>query len=356
MDRMDRGQFFDRLAVLDEEHLKKALWNLYWRGTAAMRRRIEVEVDPASPRRRPVEAEAVDPQWTLSEVREFVDLARSGAYLAGDRRVTPRECTRWRFTFQRLVKDVELALRDDDIADGAAAMAPLLDLAQEMRGYDYFHSEDPIEVARIVVSDEVTLLWSRVQDRLGFGALARSAAPQLVRWESEHGWTRTGFGRVREKETSLAAVLERLLTAPDMWVTFVDRYLEALDAVTVRDAATARHGRHSSDRGREQRAGDLAEWHLLLLGRLSGGDAEDRLDRLATHPALGGPDLTYFRARLAHRRGEQAAARRLVSDALERLPGHEGYLGFANEIGAPLPARAEAANHSRFRRLMSEEG
>ena len=33
-----------------------------------------------------------------------------------------------------------------------------------------------------------------------------------MRWESAHGWTRTGFGRVREQETSLAAVLARLLT------------------------------------------------------------------------------------------------------------------------------------------------
>jgi hypothetical protein len=356
MDRMDRGQFFDKLALLDEERLKKALWNLYWRGTAAARQRIEAELDPDGHRRQRVTTEAVDPQWTLYEVGEFVELARSGAYLAGDRRVTPRERTRWRFTFQRLVKDAELALRDDDIADGAAAMALLLDLAQEMRSYDYFRSEDPIEAARVVVSDEVALLWSCVQERLGFAELARSAAPQLVRWESDYGWTRTGSGRVREKETSLAAVLGRMLTAPDMWFTFADRYLEALDAVTAAGAATTRHGRYSSDRGREQRAGDLAEWNLVLLDRLSGGDVEDRLDRLATHPALGGPDLTYFRARLAHRRGEQAAARRLVSEALERLPGHQDYLGFANEIGAPLPARAEEANRARLRRLMSDGG
>jgi hypothetical protein len=225
-----------------------------------------------------------------------------------------------------------------------------------MGGYDYFRSEDPIEAARVVVSDEVALLWSCVQDRLGFAELARSAAPQLVRGESKYGWTRTGFGRVREKETSLAAVLGRMLASSDMWVTFADRYLEALDAVTAAGAATTRHGRYSSDRdrGREQRAGDLAEWNFALLDRLSGGDVEDRLDRLATHPALGGPDLTYFWARLAHRRGEQAAARRLVSEALERRPGHKDYLGFANEIGAPLPARAEEANRSRFQRLMSD--
>ena len=32
MDRMDREQFFARLGALDEERLKKALWNLSrWR-------------------------------------------------------------------------------------------------------------------------------------------------------------------------------------------------------------------------------------------------------------------------------------------------------------------------------------
>jgi hypothetical protein len=356
MNRMNREQFYDRLAALDVERTKRALWNLYWRGTAAMRQRIEAELDPDGPDQRRVEPEAVDSQWTLSEVREFVELARSGAYIAGDRRVTPRERTRWRFTFQRLVKQAELALRDDDIADGAAAMELLIDLAQELRGYDYFRSEDPIEAARVVVSDEVALLWSRVLDRLGFDELARSAAPQLVRWESEYGWTRTGFGHTREKETSLAAVLGGILTVPDRWATFADRYLEALDALAAGSAATSRLDRYSSDRSRERRTGDLTEWHLALLDRLSDGDAEDRLDRLAIHPALGGSDLTYFRAQLAKRQGDLATARRLVTEALERLPGHRDYLSFANEIGAPLPAGAEEVTRSRVETLMSDDG
>jgi hypothetical protein len=320
-----------------------------------MRQRIEAELDPDGPGQRRAEPEAVDPKWTLSEVREFVDLARSGAYLAGDRRVTPRERTRWRFTFQRLIKQVELALRDDDIADGAAAMELLIDLAQELRGYDYFRSEDPIEAARVVVSDEVALLWSRVLSRLGFDELTRSAALQLVRRESKYGWTRTGFGHTREKETSLAAVLVGILTVPDRWTTFADRYLEALDALAAGSAATPRPGRYSSDRSREQRTGDLTKWHLVLLDRLSGGDAEDRLDRLAIHPALGGPDLTYFRAQLAKRRGDLATARRLMTEALERLPGHRDYLSFANEIGTPLPAAAKEVTRSRVERLMSED-
>jgi hypothetical protein len=37
----------------------------------------------------------------------------------------------------------------------------------------------------------------------------------------------------------------------------------------------------------------LAEWHGLLLDRLDGAEAADRLDRPASHPALGGPELTF---------------------------------------------------------------
>ena len=352
MDRMDREQFFARLAVLNEERLKKALWNLYWRGTVTVRQRIEAELEPDGPRPRRREPEPVDLDGTLDEVRQFVMLARSGAYLAGDRRVTPRERTRWRFTFRRLVKHTELALRDNDVAAGAEAMGLLIDLAQEMRGYDYFRSEDPIEAARVVVSDEVALLWSRILDRFGFAEFARSAAPQLIRWESEYGWTRTGYGGVSAKETLLAVVLERLLTAPDHWITVTDRYLDALDDVAAGSAAKATSRRRAPDQSRNQRTGNLAVWHLTLLDRLFGGDAEDRLDRLAAHPALGGPDLAYFRAQLSRRRGDLATARRLVSDALDRLPGHGDYLALAKEIGAPLPRRARESDLSRGERLV----
>jgi uncharacterized protein YfiM (DUF2279 family) len=354
MDRMDREQFFAKLTALDEERMKKALWNLYWRGTATVRQRIEAEIEPDGPRPRRKDPVAADPDGTLDEVREFVALARSGAYLAGDRRVSPRERTRWRFTFKRLVKDTQLALSDDDMAAGAEAMALLIDLAQETRGYDYFRSEDPIEAARVVVSDEVALLWSRILDRSGFAEFARSAAPQLIRWESEYGWTRTGFGHVREQETSLVVVLERLLTVPDHWVTFTDRYLDAIDDVAVRSAAKAHSRRPAPDQGREQRTDNLAGWHLTLLDRLFGGDSEDRLDRIAAHPALGGPDLAYFQAQLSTRRGDLATARRLVGDALDRLPGHRDYLALAKEIYAPLPDRAQVVTRARIERLMGD--
>lgn len=95
---MNREQFFGKLGTLDEERLKKALWNLYWRGSANLREKIEAELEPgAGVRAQSLADQMVDPQTVLSAVREFVALARSGAYMAGDRRVSPKERTRWRF-------------------------------------------------------------------------------------------------------------------------------------------------------------------------------------------------------------------------------------------------------------------
>jgi len=343
MRRMNREQFFGKLATLDEEPLKKALWNLYWRGSAAMRERIEAEIDPGQHGRGKHPSKApVDPEGVLAEVRDFVALARSGAYMGGDRRVSPKERTRWRFTFQRLVTDAHDALCDEEPAAGAASVEQLIDLACAVRHYEYFRSEDPVEAARFVVSESAALLWSTVRDRCGFSEFAERAAPQLIRWESRHGWTRRGWGRLSEKETSLAHVLAGMLRTPDMWVEFADRYTDALDR-TARNDATAPSSRTWRREGwdQEQRTGELAEWHLLLLDRLTDYDAEDRLDRLTEHPALGGPELTYLRARLAHQRDDVSRARELVHESLQRLPGHHHFLDFATEIGAPLPSRAQ---------------
>ncbi|OIN82361.1 hypothetical protein BMG05_02770 [Mycobacterium malmoense] len=41
---MDREQFFRAVSGLDDDRLRKVLWNLYWRGTANVRERIEVEL------------------------------------------------------------------------------------------------------------------------------------------------------------------------------------------------------------------------------------------------------------------------------------------------------------------------
>ena len=111
MKRMDRAEFMAKLAPLDEERMRKALWNLYWRGSAAMRERIEAEIQPDLGGHRQHRAkEPVDADGVLDEVGDFVALARSGAYMGGDRRVSRHERSRWRFTFQRLVADAEEAL------------------------------------------------------------------------------------------------------------------------------------------------------------------------------------------------------------------------------------------------------
>jgi hypothetical protein len=348
--RMNREQFFGQLAALDEQRLKKALWNLYWRGSAATRERIEAEIDPDQhDRGRRPSKEPVDPQQLLDEVGDFVALARSGAYMAGDRRVSPRERSRWRLTFKRLVSDAQDGLRAQDCAAAATAMEQLIDLACEMRDYEYFHSEDPVEAAGFVVSDAVALLWARLQAHCGFAGFAQRAAPQLVRWESRHGWTRSGWGRVSEKETQLASVLARMLPAPDAWVGFADRYLDALDHLARNDSARPNRAWQPTGRDRERRTADLAEWNRLLLDRLIDSEAEDRLDRLARHPALGGPELGFLQAQLAHQRGDVSSARSLVQAALQQLPGHQDFLDFATKIGAPLPPRARQIVEERSR-------
>ena len=348
--RMNREQFFGQLATLDEQRLKKALWNLYWRGSAATRERIEAEIDPDQHDRgkRPSNKPA-DPQQLLGEVGDFVALARSGAYMAGDRRVSPRERTRWRLTFKRLVAAAQDGLRAQDASAAEVAVEQLINLACETRDYEYFHSEDPMEAAGFVVSDAVALLWAELQAQYGFAGFAERAAPQLIRWESRYGWTRSGWGRVSQKEISLASVLAQMLPAPDMWVGFTDRYLDALDRLARDDAARSNHAWRPRGQDRDRRTAALAEWHRLLLDQLIGSEAEDRLDRLTRHPALGGPELAFLQAQVAHQRGDVSNARSLVHASLQQLPGHQDFLDFATDIGAPLPPRAQQRIKERSR-------
>ena len=169
---------------------------MYWRGPATTRERIEAGLRPedALPGARDAPT-VVDPGAVLAQVQNFVALARVGAYLAGDRQVSPKERTRWRFTFRRLVTDARQSLQADGTAAGASAMTALIDLACETHDMDYFRSDDPVEAAGLVVSDEVALLWAQVRDESGFTTFARLAAAQLIRWESPYGWTRYGTGR-----------------------------------------------------------------------------------------------------------------------------------------------------------------
>jgi hypothetical protein len=204
-------------------------------------------------------------------------------------------------------------LRVEDVGAGPAAVEQLIDLACEMREVDYFRSEDPIEAARFVVSDAAALLWRQVRERCGCAGFAQRAAPQLIRWESRYGWTRSGCGRISEEETTLAMVLARMLPAPDMWACFADRYLDALDQVGRDDTSRPNRAWRPTDSNREQ--------------------------------------LGFLQAQLAYRRGDVGSARILMHEVLQKLPGHPSFLDFANEIGAPLPPRAERIAKERPRRL-----
>jgi hypothetical protein len=345
--RMNRDQFYAKLAGYDADGLGKILWTLYWRGSASMRERIEAQLDPDGHAQQCSKADPPSAVAVREEVREFVALARSGAYLAGDRRVSPKERTRWRFTFRRLATDAQAALAGDDLDAAAAALELLVDVACESQGLEYFRSDDPAQAAGFVVSDAVAALWHAVRDRHGFASFVDRAAPQLLRWETGHGWTRYGGGSVAEKETTLAEVLEAMLQVPDHWRAFATRYLDVLDEAADSTPKTPRHRSLSTGRDREARARALARWHTLLLDRLSGSEDEDLLDRLVEHRALAGPERTFLQAQLAHRRGDDEAARQFVHDSLKGLPGHPAFHELARRIDAPLPPRAQQARAAR---------
>ena len=353
-DRMNREEFYAKVSPLDAEQLRKALWTVYWRGTAQVRERIEDALSPPDIPKRKAQ-DLPDPDQVLDDVREFVTLARDGAYMYGDRRVSRTERSKWRLTFRSLAAQAQSALHAADPGPAEQALEQLTGLACEMRGVDYFHSEDPVEAARFVVSHAVSALWQTMLDQHGFAAFAERAAPQLIRWESEYGWTRGG-GKVAENETLLAEVLEPLLTTPDMWRGFAVAYLSALDAVAREEAAgegkASRRrswGWSDADYTRKSRAGTLAVWHAMLAGHLAGTDDAELLDRLVSHRALAGPQVTFLRALIARVAGDLGSARKLVADCLEELPGSYEFHSFAAEIAAELPPRAREVADERSR-------
>src|SRR5262249_56330774 len=131
---------------------------------------------------------------------------------------------------------------------------------------------------------------------------------------------------------------------------YVDGRDQGARTEAARPASWPSYSYPDSDYRRSARTRDLVEWHSLLLERLAGSEAEDRLDRLAGHPALGGPELTFLQARLAQLRGDTDAARTLTEACLGRLPGHDGFRDFACQIGAELPASTRTKLTERARR------
>ena len=352
--RMNRDEFYTALAPHDDARLRKVLWTLYWRGSAQLRERIEDELRPPEQPRAKPKQELPDPDTVLAEVLTFVQLAEAGAYMAGDRRVHHSERSKWRHTFRRLVADALAALHADEPAPAQQAVGKMVDLACDMRSYDYFHSDDPVEAAKFVVSEAVAALWESVLRHDGFAAFADRVPEQLIRWEADYGWTRRGYGQVAERETPLAVPLAQMLTTPDMWRTFAGSYLKALDAAGGADPKRPRtvYGTFDETRHRRrQRTDDLAAWHEMLTDRFTGTPEDDLLDRLVASPALAGPELSYLRAQIAARRGDVPQAAALVTECLKELPGHRGYQDFAVEIGAELPphAREMVAERARIR-------
>lgn len=346
--KFDRAAFYAKVEALDADALRKLLWNLYWPAPAPLRERIEDALEPRPRKSRRKRSNNVDAQELQGDVTRFVGLARSGAYMGGTREVSRQERSKWRLTCKRLVDEATTLLSGDDFEAGAATVEALIDLLTETRHYEYFHSEDPVAAARVVVSDSVRTLWTTRLRQQGFRAFANSAAPQLIRWESVYGWTRYGGSKVAEKETSLATVLARMLRGQDAWEAFTTAYIEALDEFAPKPSTENRRGAGGRARrdsytvqleryALKERARNLAEWHALLLERLDVDDTERRLDRIAAHPALAGPDTDFMKARISLLRNDDAQARKLIGACLKELPGHPQFIAFAREIGAPLP-------------------
>ena len=349
---MNRDEFYAAIAPHDDARLRKILWTVYWRGNAQLRERIEDELRPQDQPKVKPKKELPDPGGVLDEVTTFVELAKDGAYMAGDRRVHHTERSKWRYTFRRLAADALAALTASDPVPAQQAVAKIVDLACDMKRYDYFHSDDPVEAAKFVVSEAVAALWESVLRHGGFAALAGRAPEQLIRWEADYGWTRRGYGQVAEKETPLAVPLARLLATPDMWRTFAESYLEALEVTGRADPKRPRTVYGTFDETsyrRKERADDLAVWHEMLLDRFAGTPEDELLDRLVASPALAGPELIFLRARIAERRGDVSQAATLVAKCLEEMPGRQAYLDFAVEVGAELPSRAREIAAERAR-------
>ncbi len=82
--RMSRDEFYTAMAPRDDADLRKILWTLYWRGNAQVRERIEDELRPPDQPKVKPKKELPDPGTVLDEVTTFAELARDGAYMAGD--------------------------------------------------------------------------------------------------------------------------------------------------------------------------------------------------------------------------------------------------------------------------------
>lgn len=296
VNRMNKDEFYEKLDALDEARLKKALWNLYWRGTAPVRERIEdaITTDPVI---RAEPQDSTNPARTLRQVREFCKLAHAGAFLgAPGHGVRAKRRSNWRHEFRGLVKAARAAMAEADPGPGMAAMEEIIDLAVFSSTYEVFTSQEPLEVAKFVVSDEVEALWRRMIEHRGFAAFTTVGAEQLLRWEAKYGWTQSGWGPIAEQERQLADVLVLLLPGIDQWLAFTEAYVAALDSVPLEKDTVFNSS--DIDWPRRRRTENLSAWHSRLVERLDGSDeGAALLDRIVAHSSLSGSDLALYRLR-----------------------------------------------------------
>jgi hypothetical protein len=118
--RMNRDEFYAAMAPADEARLRKILWILYWRGDTRLRERVEGELRPPEQPKVKPRTVVPDPDTVLTDVSAFVELARDGAYMYGDRRVHHTERPKWRITFRRLAGEALAALQAGNPRPGAA--------------------------------------------------------------------------------------------------------------------------------------------------------------------------------------------------------------------------------------------
>ncbi len=335
--RLSKEEFGQLLAGRDGEELKKVLWELYCRGSAELRRKIEIVAVPREKRPAKAGPPPVDGADHLASVRELVRLARAGAYMGGSRDVSRGERAGWKASFRERLDDSGRLLTQGDVEHGAEAMDALLCLALDCRDTYSFRTEDPIGALRIVVSDLVDLLWRSTLTVSGFPALVARAPRDLMRWESLYGWTRWGNGRIAQKERTLADVLAALLPGHDAWVAMADGWLGVFAGVERERTSRDRLLGRAASSYVPHSLSEFDRWHDLLYQRLRGSEATDRLVRLAAIPSRPTWDLWLLRVRLARDAGRIEQAQRLALDGLKEWPGSQELLAIAREVGAPVP-------------------
>lgn len=299
-DRLSKDEFYAKVGALDEERLRKALWNVYWRGSAQVRERIEDQIAPETARPKPSDGPPA-PDLVLRDVREFCALAYKGAFIGAPAKgMNSKRRSQWRHEFRRHYKAADEAMTAGSDA-GAEAVEAIIALAVHCGSYDTFASQEPLETAKFVVSDAVERLWRNTLERRGFTVFAERSAGQFIAWEAEFGWTVSGYGPIAQQERRLAEVLGLLIPGIDQWQTYARHYLDALDQAPPVEPRILAASFDISERDRSRRSEKLDLWHSMLLERLADGGAADLLDRIAEHPALGGPAHDFFRAGLAQK-------------------------------------------------------